>query len=159
MGIRKGVAVAVAAGVVAAGAAVHAGPAFAADYGVVRGVVALTNSARARAGCGPVTLSPRLSYAAWLHSRDMADRGYFSHGSPRGSGPGSRVASAGYRWSSYGENIAWGQRSAREVMNDWMNSPGHRANILDCRFRNVGVAVAYNGRGVPYWTQDFASPR
>jgi uncharacterized protein YkwD len=159
MGIRKGVAVVVVAGAVAAGAAVQAAPAFATDYGVVRGVVALTNNARARAGCGPVTLSPRLSYAAWLHSRDMAGRGYFSHGSPGGSSPGSRVNSVGYRWSTYGENIAWGQRSAPEVMGDWMSSPGHRANILNCRFRNVGVAVAYNGRGVPYWTQDFASPR
>ena len=159
MGIRKGVAVAVVAGAVAAGAAVEAVPAFAADYNAVRGVVALTNAARARAGCGPVTLSPRLSYAAWLHSRDMAGRGYFSHGSPGGGSPGTRVASAGYRWSSYGENIAWGQRNASEVMSAWMRSPGHRANILNCRFRNVGVAVAYNGRGVPYWTQDFASPR
>ncbi len=159
MGIRKGVAVAVVAAAVVAGAAVQAVPAFATDYGSARGVVALTNNARARAGCGPVTLSPRLSYAAWLHSRDMAGRGYFSHGSPGGGSPASRVNSVGYRWSTYGENIAWGQRSAHEVMGDWMRSPGHRANILNCRFRNVGVAVAYNGRGVPYWTQDFASPR
>lgn len=159
MGIRKSVAVAVVTGAIAVGAMVQTVPALAADYDVVRGVVGLTNNARARAGCGPVTLSPRLSYAAWQHSRDMAGRDYFSHGSPGGSSPGSRVNSVGYRWSAYGENIAWGQRDARDVMNDWMNSPDHRENILNCRFRNIGVAVAYNGRGVPYWTQDFASPR
>ena len=159
MGFRKGIAVTVVAGAVAAGAAVQSGPAFAADFGMVRGVVAITNSVRARAGCGPVTPNARLSYAAWLHSRDMAGRGYFSHGSPGGSSPGSRVNSVGYRWAAYGENIAWGQQDARTVMNDWMSSPGHRANILNCRFRNVGVAVAYNSRGVPFWTQDFASPR
>ena len=159
MGIRKGVAVALVAGAVAAGRGRRGGPGGRRRLRRGPGVVALTNNARARAGCGPVTTSPRLSYAAWQHSRDMAGRGYFSHGSPGGSSPGSRVNSVGYRWSSYGENIAWGQRNAREVMGDWMSSPGHRANILNCRFRNVGVAVAYNGRGVPYWTQDFASPR
>jgi uncharacterized protein YkwD len=158
MGFRKGIAVALVAGAVAAGAGVQTGPAVAADYGLVRGVVAITNSVRARAGCGPVTQSTRLSYAAWQHSREMAGRGYFSHGSPGGSSPGSRVMAAGYHWSAYGENIAWGQRDAGTVMNAWMNSPGHRANILNCRFRNVGVAVAYDPAGVPFWTQDFASP-
>ncbi|MFB9446593.1 CAP domain-containing protein [Dactylosporangium vinaceum] len=158
MGFRKGVAVTLVAGAVAAGAAIQAGPAFGAESGMVRGVVALTNTMRARSGCGPVSSSPRLSWAAWQHSRDMAGRGYFSHGSPGGGSPGSRVRAAGYSWSAYGENIAWGQRDARAVMNAWMNSPGHRANILNCRFRNVGVAVAYDYRGVPYWTQDFASP-
>ena len=159
MGFRKVFAVTIVAAAVVAGGAVQAGPAFAADPGMVRGVVAITNSMRARAGCGPVTLSRRLSNAARGHSREMAGRGYFSHGSPGGTSPGGRVNSAGYRWSAYGENIAWGQQNARSVMHDWMNSPGHRANILNCRFRNVGVAVAYNSRGVPYWTQDFASPR
>jgi len=159
MVFRKGFAVTIVAGAVAAGGALQAGPAFAADLGMVRGVVAITNSVRGRAGCGAVTMSPRLSYAAWQHSREMAGRGYFSHESPGGTSPGSRVNSAGYRWTTYGENIAWGQQDARQVMNDWMNSPSHRANILNCRFHNVGVAVAYNARGVPYWTQDFASPR
>ncbi|MEV6932396.1 CAP domain-containing protein [Dactylosporangium sp. NPDC051485] len=146
------------AGAVAAGAAVQAGPAFAADSAMARGVIAITNSVRTRAGCGPVTPSAGLSNAAWQHSWDMAGRGYFSHGSPGGGSPGTRVRAAGYRWSAYGENIAWGQPTAQAVMNAWMNSPGHRANILNCRFRNVGVAVAYDSRGVPFWTQDFASP-
>ncbi|GGM38623.1 CAP domain-containing protein [Dactylosporangium sucinum] len=153
MGIRKGVAVTVAAGAVATGVAIPA-PAGADAGGLVRGVVAITNAVRARAGCGPVTANARLNHAAWAHSRDMAMQGYFSHGAT-----GVRVRAAGYRWAAYGENIAWGQRSAGEVMDDWMSSPGHRANILDCRFRNVGVAVVYNGRGVPFWTQDFATPR
>ena len=102
MGFRKGVAATLVAGAVATGAAVHAGTAFAADLSMVRGVIAITNGARARAGCGPVTQSARLSYAAWQHSRDMAGRGYFSHGSPGGGSPGTRVMAAGYRWSAYG---------------------------------------------------------
>jgi uncharacterized protein YkwD len=123
----------------------------------VRNVVRMTNQVRARAGCGPVTLSRSLSHAASQHSWDMANHHYFSHYTRGGAGPGTRVANAGYRWNAYGENIAWGQRDAWSVMNAWMNSPGHRHNILNCRYRNVGIGLAYNSRGVPYWTQDFGA--
>ena len=123
----------------------------------VANVIRMTNQARARAGCRPVTPSRSLSNAAYQHSRDMANNHYFSHYNRFGSGPGNREWSAGYRWNAYGENIAWGQRDASSVMNAWMNSPGHRQNILNCRYRNVGVGVAYNSRGVPYWTQDFGA--
>lgn len=122
-------------------------------------VIALTNAVRARAGCGRVVLDSDLAQAARAHSVDMARRGYFSHYTPNGGNPGRRIASAGYRWSTYGENIAWGQPNANTVMRDWMNSPGHRANILNCRYRNIGVGIAYNARGVPYWTQEFARGR
>jgi uncharacterized protein YkwD len=125
--------------------------------GQIANVIRMTNQARARAGCGPVTYNRRLSNAAYQHSRDMATGGYFSHYNRFGDGPGDREWNAGYRWNAYGENIAWGQRDANSVMRAWMNSPGHRHNILNCRYRSVGVGVAYNSRGVPYWTQDFGA--
>jgi uncharacterized protein YkwD len=157
--LSKPVAAAVAATVGAITLSVAPSPAAATDLNSPNGVVAITNAIRARAGCGPVFANRRLNAAARSHSVDMARRGYFGHNTLNGINPGWRVAAAGYSWSAYGENIAWGQPDARSVMNDWMNSPGHRANILDCRFRNIGVGVAYNRSGVPYWTQDFARPR
>jgi uncharacterized protein YkwD len=81
----------------------------------------------------------------------MVNRHYFEHNSPDGNTPADRTAAAGY--PDYGgENIAWGQRSAAEVVTDWMNSPDHRRNILDCEFTTVGVGL--DPRGM-YWTQDF----
>ena len=114
-------------------------------------VVARTNAERIRAGCGTLRVDGRLAAAARAHSSDMVNRGYFEHDSPDGSSPADRVAAAGY--TDYGgENIAWGQRSAAEVMSDWMGSPDHRRNILDCEFTIVGVGL--DPRGM-YWTQDF----
>jgi uncharacterized protein YkwD len=121
-------------------------------------VLALVNVERARAGCAPVTPDARLATAAHAHSADMAGRNYFAHTDPDGYDPGRRITAAGYRWSTYGENIASGFRDPDSVMTGWMNSPGHRRNILDCRFRNLGVGLAYDGRHYPYWTQDFGSP-
>jgi len=121
-------------------------------------VLALVNTERVRAGCTPLTADARLDAAAQTHSADMATRHYFDHESPDGDDPGQRITTAGYAWASYGENIATGYRDAGAVMQAWMRSPGHRRNILDCGFRNLGVAVAWGDRG-GYWTQDFASPR
>ena len=114
-------------------------------------VVARTNAERAQAGCGALRVDGRLAAAARQHSLDMVDRHYFEHDSPDGGTPEDRVAAAGY--SDYGgENIAYGQTSAAEVMSDWMGSPDHRRNILDCEFTAVGVGL--DPRGM-YWTQDF----
>jgi len=114
-------------------------------------VVARTNAERIRAGCGALRFDSRLAAAARAHSADMVDRHYFEHESPDGSTPADRTAAAGY--ADYGgENIAWGQGSAAEVMSDWMGSPDHRRNILDCEFTSVGVGL--DPRGM-YWTQDF----
>lgn len=114
-------------------------------------VVARTNAERTAAGCGALRSDSRLAAAARAHSADMVNRGYFEHDSPDGGTPADRVAAAGY--ADYGgENIAWGQRSAAEVMSDWMGSPDHRRNILDCEFTTVGVGL--DPRGM-YWTQDF----
>ncbi|WP_173861704.1 CAP domain-containing protein, partial [Streptomyces aureus] len=97
-------------------------------------VIALVNAERAKAGCGPLSANATLTRAAQGHSEDMAARDFFDHTNPDGAGPGERVTAAGYPWSTYGENIAMGQSSPEQVMESWMNSPGHRANILNCDF-------------------------
>ncbi|GGV09371.1 hypothetical protein GCM10010260_54600 [Streptomyces filipinensis] len=119
-------------------------------------VVALVNKERATAGCGPLAEDPQLQRAAQAHSDDMAARHFFDHTNPDGADPGQRITAAGYRWSTYGENIAQGQQTAASVMNSWMNSPGHRANILNCSFKDIGVGV-HRGTGGPWWTQDFGA--
>ncbi|MEW2359439.1 CAP domain-containing protein [Spirillospora sp. NPDC029432] len=119
-------------------------------------VVALTNAERRKKGCSALTIDGRLQNAAQRHSADMVARGYFSHSSPSGKGPGDRITAAGYRWSTYGENIAAGQPTPASVVSSWMNSSGHRANILNCSFKNIGIGLARKG-GTPYWTQVFAA--
>ncbi|MFF9686938.1 sigma-70 family RNA polymerase sigma factor [Streptomyces sp. NPDC014623] len=123
---------------------------------VTEEVVALVNTERAEAGCGPVSGDSLLARAASGHSADMARRDYFSHTSPEGTDPGARITAAGYRWSTYGENIAKGQRTAAAVMDSWMNSDGHRANILNCAFKEIGVGRE-DSSGGPVWTQNFAA--
>lgn len=127
-----------------------------APVGTVAQVIALVNKERSAAGCGPVSEDAQLDKAAQGHSDDMAARNFFDHTNPDGAGPGERVTAAGYRWSTYGENIARGQQTPQAVMDSWMHSPGHRANILNCSFKNLGVGV-HNGSGGPWWTQDFGA--
>ncbi|MFD3681934.1 sigma-70 family RNA polymerase sigma factor [Streptomyces sp. NPDC058613] len=124
--------------------------------GVAGQVVALVNKERATAGCGPLKDDAQLRAAAQGHSEDMATRDFFSHTSPDGADPGKRTTAAGYRWSTYGENIAKGQQTAQSVMESWMNSSGHRANILNCAFKDIGVGV-HQGAGGPWWTQNFGA--
>lgn len=121
-------------------------------------VVAIVNAERAKAGCAAVTADDRLTTAARGHSTDMAARNYFSHTTPEGVAFSTRITNAGYRWSRAGENIAKGQPTPAEVMTAWMNSAGHKANILTCAFKNIGVGVAADAQGTLLWTQDFASP-
>ncbi|MEU2791694.1 sigma-70 family RNA polymerase sigma factor [Streptomyces sp. NPDC007100] len=119
-------------------------------------VTALVNTERAKQGCGPVSENSQLDTAAARHSQDMDARNYFDHTSPDGRDPGDRIKAAGYQWSTYGENIARGQRTPADVMKSWMNSPGHRANILNCAFKETGVG-AHDGPGGPTWTQVFGA--
>ncbi|MFF5637871.1 sigma-70 family RNA polymerase sigma factor [Streptomyces sp. NPDC012825] len=119
-------------------------------------VIALVNAERAKEGCGSVTGNSLLARAAQGHSEDMAARDFFDHTNPDGAGPGERVTATGYGWSTYGENIAMGQQTAEQVMEAWMNSPGHRANILNCSFKELGVGL-HTGDGGPYWTQVFGA--
>jgi uncharacterized protein YkwD len=114
-------------------------------------VFALVNQARVQAGCKPLVDDPRLDTAAQQHSDDMANRAYFSHTTPAGVTFDKRETAAGYP-SPGGENIAQGQTSAQQVMTDWMNSPGHRANILNCGFAAIGIGVNTHRWD---WTQDF----
>lgn len=128
------------------------------NSGVESQVVDLVNAERAEAGCSiVVTLDSRLTAAARGHSSDMATRDYFSHDTLGGGGFADRITAQGYSWSTAGENIAMGQATAAQVMEDWMNSAGHKANILNCSFKNIGVGLAYNSSKTPYWTQDFGT--
>ncbi|QCX81789.1 RNA polymerase sigma factor RpoE [Streptomyces sp. YIM 121038] len=119
-------------------------------------VLSLVNAERAKAGCGPLTHNSKLATAAQRHSADMRSRNYFDHTSPDGTDPGQRITAAGYKWSTYGENIARGQQTAASVMDAWMNSEGHRANILNCAFKELGTGVE-EGEGGPWWTQNFGA--
>ncbi|MEV6566148.1 CAP domain-containing protein [Streptomyces kronopolitis] len=116
-------------------------------------VLSLVNQERDRAGCSPVTADGELSGLAQRFSDDMAGRGFFGHTDPDGDTPWDRARTAGVS-DLGGENIARGQADARAVMDSWMKSPGHRANILNCEYKTLGVG-AHFGPGGPWWTQDF----
>ncbi|MFG1945071.1 CAP domain-containing protein [Nonomuraea sp. NPDC048826] len=118
-------------------------------------VVRLTNRARAGNGCRPLVHDAKLRKAAERHSADMAARGYFDHTGRNGSSAGDRIQAAGFApIRSWGENIAMGQRTAAQVVQGWLDSPGHRQNIMNCSFTHIGVGHHPKG---PHWTQVFAS--
>ncbi|MQL61953.1 CAP domain-containing protein [Streptomyces vinaceus] len=116
-------------------------------------VLRLVNAERAKVGCSPVTADSALTSLATAFSDDMADRGFFDHTDPDGDTPWDRAQAAGVS-NLGGENIARGQADAEAVMQAWMNSPGHKANILNCDFKTLGVGV-HLGPGGPWWTQNF----
>lgn len=128
----------------------------------------LVNQARASGyDCGstgkfgpaaPLTRDSRLDAAAQAHTVDMVTNNYFDHTGSDGSDPGQRMVAAGYKWHAYGENIAEGYTSAAAVVQGWLQSPGHCANIMDPEFVNVGFGEAATAKGVMYWTQDFGTP-
>jgi uncharacterized protein YkwD len=117
-------------------------------------IVELTNAQRAANGCGPLRIDGALTQAARAHSSDMATNNYFDHTGRDGSTFTVRAARAGYSQAS-AENIAWGYRTADAVVTGWMNSEGHRRNILNCASVAVGVGVATEADGTPYYTQIF----
>ncbi|WP_435866017.1 CAP domain-containing protein [Streptomyces wedmorensis] len=116
-------------------------------------VLRLVNVERAKVGCTPVRADARLATLAGSFSADMATRGFFDHTDPDGDTPWARAQQAGVSGMG-GENIARGQVDAASVMTSWMNSDGHRANILNCDFNTLGVGVHFADGG-PWWTQDF----
>ncbi|HEY1178313.1 MAG TPA: CAP domain-containing protein [Phytomonospora sp.] len=118
--------------------------------------VRLTNVEREKAGCGAVKVNGELTDAAVGHSEDMARNDYFDHNSQDGRTPWDRAREAGYD-NAIGENIAAGYTSAAAVIEGWMNSEGHRANLLNCDARAIGLGVASHGGGQLYWTQMFGS--
>jgi uncharacterized protein YkwD len=123
-------------------------------------VVELTNQQRASQGLAPLTVNELLVTAAAGHSTDMATNNFMSHTGSDGSNPGQRITRAGYSWRTYGENVAAGYSTAQSVMDGWMNSSGHRANILNPAFTEIGVAVRENPNSTYrfYWTMVLAAP-
>jgi uncharacterized protein YkwD len=119
-------------------------------------IAKLTNYQRAKHGCDPLRLDAGLMLAARAHSAWMATTGTFSHTGRNNSSFATRVKTAGYS-APRSENIAWGYRTGADVVNAWMKSPGHRANILDCGAKAVAVGAVYAANGSPYYTQDFGS--
>ncbi|MFI8325341.1 CAP domain-containing protein [Streptomyces sp. NPDC085529] len=116
-------------------------------------VLRLVNVERGKVGCSPLQPSDGLARLAGAFSADMANRGFFDHTDPDGATPWSRAQAAGIT-NLGGENIARGQVDATAAMVSWMNSDGHRANILNCDFTTLGVGVHFADGG-PWWTQDF----
>jgi uncharacterized YkwD family protein len=117
-----------------------------------RQVVELVNQERVSYGLAPLTLNVQLCDGARLKSQDMHDNRYFDHNSPTYGTPYDMMASLGITYASAGENIAMGYATAEAVVNAWMNSPGHRANILSENFTEIGVGHVADGN---YWTQWF----
>ncbi|TVX88406.1 serine protease [Paenibacillus agilis] len=116
----------------------------------VQQVVELVNKERAKAGLPALKYDEKLSQVAHLKAKDMIDNNYFDHNSPTYGSPFDMMRSQGVSYNTAGENIAKGQRSAEEVMKDWMNSPGHRQNIMKDGYTKIGVGY-YNGA----WVQMF----
>ena len=118
-------------------------------------VVNLVNEERAKAGLSPLTADRSVTSAAQRRAREIETN--FSHTRPNGSSFSTALSEAGVNYRSSGENIAYGQTSASSVMQGWMNSSGHRANILNGNFTKIGVGHYKSASGVDYWTQLFTN--
>ena len=116
-------------------------------------VVRLVNQERSKAGLSPLTVNTGTQAAAAKRAKEIQTS--FSHTRPDGKSFSTALTEAGVSFSGSGENIAWGQTTPQEVMNSWMNSAGHRANILNPNFRSIGVGHYQNTSGTQYWTQLF----
>ena len=118
-------------------------------------VLRLVNQERSKQGLKSLQLSSNLTSIATTKSKDMAINNYFSHTSPTYGSPFEMLQHFGVSYRSAGENIAAGQKTAQEVMNAWMNSSGHRANILNSSYTELGVGYYKGGSYGHYWTQEF----
>lgn len=122
-----------------------------------------TNAARAAAGVAPLTFHPQLRQAAEIHGNDQRNKpcaaGYLTHTGSDGSNPGDRIRRTGLSVRNWAENIACGYTMPESVMNGWMNSSGHRTNILNPALTHLGVSVTYSDSGRRYWVQVFGVPR
>ena len=121
-------------------------------------VVRLINIQRTSRGIPALTVNWQLARVARYKSQDMVNKNYFSHTSPTYGSPFTMMQNFGLKFSAAGENIAYGQSSAQAVVTAWMNSPGHRANILSSAYTQTGVGAAKTADGTLYWTQDFMKP-
>ncbi|MCK1998814.1 CAP domain-containing protein [Psychrobacillus psychrodurans] len=120
----------------------------------IQQVVDLTNKERAKAGLKALQIDTKLTQSAQAKSQDMKNKNYFSHTSPTYGSPFDQMKSMGITYKSAAENIAMGQRSPAEVVDAWMKSPGHKANIMNGSFTHIGVGLSNSGY---YWTQQFIS--
>ncbi|MSR53465.1 MAG: CAP domain-containing protein [Gemmataceae bacterium] len=121
-----------------------------------KGVLDWTNAQRKAAGLAELVANEKLTLVARAHSANMAKYSKLDHN--LGGSVGDRVRAAGYGFSAAGENIAWNSSTPGETVKLWMNSSGHRANIMNGNYSEIGVAVAMNARGEPYWAQIFGKP-
>lgn len=128
-----------------------------APSGFAQRILELVNEERAKEGLGPLKLDEDLCAVAQLHCDDMVKRSFFDHINPDGKSPFDRMNDYGIRYMAAGENIACGQRSPEEVMNAWMNSPAHRANILSENYGKIGIGYAEGGTYGTFWTQCFTN--
>ncbi|GAB4476465.1 MAG: hypothetical protein OHK0037_38080 [Elainellaceae cyanobacterium] len=132
--------------------------------GFIAEVLRLTNEFRQQNGVQPLTYNSKLGNAAQGHTINMANLDFFSHTGKDGSTIGQRVTASGYQWSFTGENIAAGYTTPQAVVNGWINSPGHRANMLNPNYQEIGIGYHYlsNDTGqvnyYHYWTQNFGKP-
>lgn len=118
-------------------------------------VVRLVNVERSKRGLSELSFNTELSNVATLKSQDMINKNYFDHTSPTYGSPFDMMKQFNISYRTAGENIAKGQRTPAEVVNSWMNSSGHRANILNANFTDIGIGVAKSSNGTLYWTQMF----
>lgn len=121
-------------------------------------VIRLVNIERTKRGLSPLKTNWQVSRIARYKSKDMADLNYFSHYSKTYGSPFNMLEAFGVKFSAAGENIASGQTSPSQVVTAWMNSPGHRSNILSPSYTQIGVGLAKNRYGKTYWTQMFIKP-
>jgi len=119
----------------------------------VEAFIAIMNDHRLSVGCAPLEWNRDVAQVAQEHSRDMVQRNFFAHVNPDGDTPFDRLAAAGIEWSRAAENIAFGFSNADAVLQGWLDSPGHRANIENCGLTGHGV-----GQFETYWTHLFFSP-
>jgi len=117
-------------------------------------VLELVNAERTSRGLAALTRNTRLDAAAQAHADDMADNKFFDHTGSDGSDPGSRATAAGYAWTAIAESIGLGDVNAEDIVNGWMNSPGHRANILSTIYTETGIAINDSGVATT-WVQVF----
>lgn len=121
-------------------------------------VVDLVNKERAAAGLSALKVNAELSAMAEKKAEDLRDNNYFDHTSPVYGSPFDMMRQFGISYTAAGENIAKGQRTPAEVMNGWMNSSGHRANILNSRYTEIGMGYVTDSNGTTYWVQEFIRP-
>lgn len=119
----------------------------------VKQVIDLVNAERAKAGLSELKIDKNIVNAANVRAKEI--KSSFSHTRPDGTSFSTALKETGVSYRGSGENIAWGQKSPEQVMESWMNSEGHRANILNTRYKNIGVGYYQDERGVQYWVQLF----